>query len=455
MTVASKSVSASPPQTTGKSAAEGATPTGSTDAALGFLAELAAAGVNLPQDQLASLLAGLNGDALSAAKQAATASAQLGSATGHAGKKASLADLGLSQALLGSSFGAQVSAAAATSAVNPALAAAVAGATATATPSATTAAPDAAPSPATPGTVAAVDTATPTTAATSTATATATAPATTATAATASAPGQPATTQQATVTPTATAPVATPTVAATTADAGQAKSDTTPDQTPGQSLAQQAPAAAATPSTHATTTVDPSSVSAGVASATIAPTTQTTTVGNGTATTTTVTQQVFPEVVKVAASGSGTHRLVVTLNPEDLGEVRVTVVVRNGQVRVDVSTDPTVGHARDALIQGAPELRRMLEASGTNSATVTFRDLASSTTGGDAGRGQQQPFTAQFGNDAGSSNTGQSGSQSGNQTTRQADAPAMPTLTTTDPDVSAETRRPEPGRATSSVDQLI
>ncbi len=192
---------------------------------------------------------------------------------------------------------------------------------------------------------------------------------------------------------------------------------------------------------------------AGLTAATVATaaTTQTTSTGS-TTTTTTVLQQVYPEIAKVATT-NGTHRIVVTLHPENLGEVRVTVVVRNGQVRVDMSTDPAVGHARDALIDGTSDLRRLPESSGTQQATVTVRDLATGTAGGDAGRGQNQPFTAQFGQDA--NNAGQSGNQSGNNAARQTDAQSTPSNPTTSPDVSDETRRPEPGRAAGSVDQLI
>jgi flagellar hook-length control protein FliK len=96
--------------------------------------------------------------------------------------------------------------------------------------------------------------------------------------------------------------------------------------------------------------------------------------------TTAVLQQVFPQITRVAGA-AGTHRLAITLHPEQLGEVKVTVVVRAGSVHVTVATDPTNGLARTALEHGAPELRRLLEATGGD-ARLTFGDL---------GQGSSQP----------------------------------------------------------------
>lgn len=82
-------------------------------------------------------------------------------------------------------------------------------------------------------------------------------------------------------------------------------------------------------------------------------------------------QQVLPAVMQLATKGNGTHRISVTLQPEHLGEVRVTLVVRDGTVRVSLAAD----QARDTLLQGAPELRRLLEATGMTDARVVVRDL--------------------------------------------------------------------------------
>lgn len=171
-----------------------------------------------------------------------------------------------------------------------------------------------------------------------------------------------------------------------------------------------------------------------------------------------VLRQVFPEVTKVAASGQGTHRLAITLHPEDLGEVRVTVVVRAGSVQVDVATDPVNGAARTALEHGAPELRRLLEAVGTD-AEVRFREFGTSTAansttpnstnGGatDGGRQQSQTFTqAQAQADAGSGGRGRPASYASTDQPTLRDASVA-----SESDPSVPTAR----RATSGVDQLI
>lgn len=85
-----------------------------------------------------------------------------------------------------------------------------------------------------------------------------------------------------------------------------------------------------------------------------------------------VVHQVFPEITRLSRAGNGTHRLTVTLQPEHLGEVRVTLVVRDGAVRVSIGSD----HATEALVQGAPELRRLLEQAGATDARVVIRDAS-------------------------------------------------------------------------------
>jgi len=99
-----------------------------------------------------------------------------------------------------------------------------------------------------------------------------------------------------------------------------------------------------------------------------------------------VVQQVFPEVTRLSRSGNGTHRLTITLQPEQLGEVRVTLVVRDGTVRVNLASE----QAKDILAQAAPELRRLLEQSGATDARIVVRDagqtLADSTTADAADR---------------------------------------------------------------------
>ncbi|WP_028656832.1 flagellar hook-length control protein FliK [Nocardioides sp. J54] len=89
-----------------------------------------------------------------------------------------------------------------------------------------------------------------------------------------------------------------------------------------------------------------------------------------------VVQQVFPEVTRMASTaGNGTHRITLTLQPEQLGEVRVTLVVRDGSVQVRLAGgDGAEGAAvHRALASGAPELQRLLERTGAE-ARVSVRD---------------------------------------------------------------------------------
>jgi flagellar hook-length control protein FliK len=89
-----------------------------------------------------------------------------------------------------------------------------------------------------------------------------------------------------------------------------------------------------------------------------------------------VVQQVFPEVTRVVSTaGNGTHRITLTLQPEQLGEVRVTLVVKDGSVHVRLAGSEGGDHAavHRALASGAPELQRLLERSGTE-ARISVRD---------------------------------------------------------------------------------
>jgi hypothetical protein len=87
--------------------------------------------------------------------------------------------------------------------------------------------------------------------------------------------------------------------------------------------------------------------------------------------------QVFPEVVRLSQSGPGTHRLTLRLDPGTLGEVRVTLTVRDGEVQVRLAAQHD---AREVLAQAAPDLRRLLEQSGSIDARVAVADLESGTT---------------------------------------------------------------------------
>lgn len=85
-----------------------------------------------------------------------------------------------------------------------------------------------------------------------------------------------------------------------------------------------------------------------------------------------VTAQVFPEVTRLVSTGTGTHRVTLQLNPAALGEVRVTLTVRAGVVRVSLAAS---SEAQASLLHGAPELRRLLELTGASDTRIVVRDL--------------------------------------------------------------------------------
>jgi flagellar hook-length control protein FliK len=86
-----------------------------------------------------------------------------------------------------------------------------------------------------------------------------------------------------------------------------------------------------------------------------------------------VTGQVFPEVTRLVARGDGTHRLTLRLHPADLGEVKVILTVKDNTVDVTLSAGPA---AREALREGSPQLRALLELAGATTGQLVVRDLA-------------------------------------------------------------------------------
>ena len=90
-----------------------------------------------------------------------------------------------------------------------------------------------------------------------------------------------------------------------------------------------------------------------------------------------VTEQVFGQVTRLVGRGEGTHRLTLRLHPADLGEVKVVLTVRNGNVDVTLSAG---AQAREALRDGSPHLRSLLELTGAGAGHVTLRDLATGAT---------------------------------------------------------------------------
>lgn len=103
-----------------------------------------------------------------------------------------------------------------------------------------------------------------------------------------------------------------------------------------------------------------------------------------------VTAQVFPTVPALLTRGEGTHSLMLRLHPADLGEVQVTVTVRDGVVDVTLSAGR---EAQLALRTGVGELRSLIDLAGATSGHVVIRDLP----GGAAPAAQPPQPTAQGG----------------------------------------------------------
>ncbi|MGZ6734124.1 MAG: flagellar hook-length control protein FliK [Nocardioides sp.] len=415
----------SPQKTEGKSAAAGKDDRhddAGTDSGLGFLAELAAASVAItpiiPQAPVPTLLTGGTGDALAGGTKGAATTALMAELAANAAD--GMTATGLPAAL----------------------------AAATGLPGTTTPAPAGAAQVLATGAVAAAAAAL-----------TQAAQPIPATAATPAKPG-------ATAAKTASTTVAAPTAQAADAPAADAPpaadaTDLTALPATGDPTATDTAPVPATPAPAATdaalATIAASAATDSLAAAAVSAPTP---IANDQppAQTTAVLRQVFPEITKAAATGPGTHRIAITLHPDDLGEVRVTVVVRGDSVRVDVATDPLHGVARTALEHGAPELRRLLEATGAD-AKVTFREFGTpgngSTTGSAADGGRSQGFAqaqAQLQAQAEARSNGQGGNTSYASGRPDGTEPSDPTTPAGAPeDTSAPTAR----RATSGVDQLI
>ena len=91
-----------------------------------------------------------------------------------------------------------------------------------------------------------------------------------------------------------------------------------------------------------------------------------------------VATQVFPETARLVGSGDGVHRIVLQLNPKALGEVRVVLTVRAGDVQVRFAAGDEV---RAALLATSSDLHRLLEQAGAQSARVEVRDASGAATG--------------------------------------------------------------------------
>jgi hypothetical protein len=117
-----------------------------------------------------------------------------------------------------------------------------------------------------------------------------------------------------------------------------------------------------------------------------------------------VTGQVFPEVARLVTRGDGTHRLTIKLTPEALGDVRVVLTVRNGEVHVRLSGSDA---AQGALLQGAGELHRLLDRAGASATQVVVGDRTATDPGtGNAAQDHRSDLT---GSQDGGRNAGGSG----------------------------------------------
>jgi flagellar hook-length control protein FliK len=85
-----------------------------------------------------------------------------------------------------------------------------------------------------------------------------------------------------------------------------------------------------------------------------------------------VADQVFPQVARLVSRGDGVHRLTLRLHPADLGEVKVVLTVKDNVVDVTMHADAA---AREALRDGSPQLRSLLELAGAGAGQLVVREL--------------------------------------------------------------------------------
>ena len=86
-----------------------------------------------------------------------------------------------------------------------------------------------------------------------------------------------------------------------------------------------------------------------------------------------VSRQVIPELTRMSTLGEGVHRLTMTLRPEALGEVRVTMTVRDGSLHVRLAAGAEAQHA---LVPDLTELQQVLKLGNSSDVRVVLRDLS-------------------------------------------------------------------------------
>ncbi len=94
---------------------------------------------------------------------------------------------------------------------------------------------------------------------------------------------------------------------------------------------------------------------------------------------------------RLVSRGDGTRRITLKLNPEALGDVRVVLTVRQGEVHVRMAGNE---QAQRALQSGSSELHQLLERAGATSSQVV---VGQTTTQHHAGQGDASAGRDLFG----------------------------------------------------------
>lgn len=100
-----------------------------------------------------------------------------------------------------------------------------------------------------------------------------------------------------------------------------------------------------------------------------------------------VAAQVIPEITRLVSDGEGVHRVTLQLNPRALGEVRVVLTIRNGDVHVRIAGGE---EARQAVAASSAELTRALHQVGIDEHRLTLTDLPATASSG-RGPGTDHP----------------------------------------------------------------
>ena len=85
-----------------------------------------------------------------------------------------------------------------------------------------------------------------------------------------------------------------------------------------------------------------------------------------------VAAQVIPEITRLVSDGEGVHRVTLQLNPKALGEVRVVLTMRHGEVHVRIAGGE---EARNALASSSADLSRALHRLGIEEHRLTLTEL--------------------------------------------------------------------------------